>query len=144
MPYTGNKKISKLELSQRQRPTKLYYTINSTCHGVRMVSPRTWLMSRVVKSKEGRGGGRRERVFHAKAWSCVSTSQGSLRRSSGCRRACRWECAYVYVQGVATRRDGAGTRGRTGWGRLNSDRTGFWSPKIKFGFYPVGNRVERR
>lgn len=33
-------------------------------------------------------------------------------------------------------REGEGTRGKTGKGRLNPDKIGFWSPKIKrFGFY---------
>lgn len=47
---------------------------------------------------------------------------------------------YVNVHMFDTGREGEGTRGKTGKGRLNPERIGFWSPKIKrFGFYQGSN-----
>lgn len=59
-------------------------------------------------------------------------------RSSGCKYV------YVNVHKYGTQREGEGTRGKTGKGRLNPDKTGFWYPKTKrFGFYSGSNRVKK-
>lgn len=50
---------------------------------------------------------------------------------------------YVNVHKYGTQREGEGTRGKTGKGRLNPDKTGFWYPKTKrFGFYSGSNSVK--
>lgn len=69
------------------------HAINSACHGLRVVSPSTWHVSKVIQeknvfqAKKGRGGGKKGKAFHAEAWSCVGTSQSSM-----------WQELWVQVQ----------------------------------------------
>lgn len=95
----------------------------------------------IFQAKEDRGGSRKGRAFHAEASSCVDTQspRGISSQALG---------ASMHVHGMhiclAVGGKGEGTRGKTGKGRLNPDRIGFWSPSTKrFGFHPVSNRVKR-
>lgn len=51
---------------------------------------------------------------------------------------------YVNEHKYGNQREEERTRGKTGKGTLNPDKTGFWFPETKrFGFYSGSNRVKK-